>query len=451
MSTSDAGMMPPAVVTPEQRRYVRSFLLILFVVNLLNYIDRLAIAGLLEPIRKEFGATDSDMGLVGLAFTLTYAVLPPVFGWLGDRWARTLVIAASAAFWSVATAVTGSARNVTQLVLTRGAVGVGEASYMSNAPNLIADLVPAARRGSAMAFFYIASPVGAALGVMLAGVLANAWGWRAACWIVGLPGIITALVMVRFREPVRGNLDTAEPVIAPSFGTALRELISNRAFVLLALGYTGQIFLQNAVEYWLPTILQRDKAIPLLEANAMYGWVLLPAGIIGPLAGSFLADRLLKGGQRAYFLVCTVTSFATLVPLFAIAVTQSRVPLFSAVFVQYIVAYMSTPLVLALAVTVVSPGIRSTATAVLLTTVHLLGDAISQPLVGKVSTALETGVIPPGVARALAGLLQTSADAHLTIAFFAVLAPAALVAGVIYSAGLGRAKPLTSSASLTRA
>src|SRR5947207_1880452 len=214
-------------------RYVHAFLLVLFVVNLLNYIDRLAITGLLEPIRKEFGATDAQMGIVGLAFTLTYALLPPLFGWLGDRWPRTIIIAASAAFWSLATAITGAARNVTQLAVMRGAVGVGEASYMSNAPNLIADLTPAERRGSAMAFFYIASPVGAALGVMIAGALASAWGWRAACWIVGIPGILTALVVWRFREPVRGGLDQSEPVIAPALREAVRELLSNREFIFL--------------------------------------------------------------------------------------------------------------------------------------------------------------------------------------------------------------------------
>jgi MFS family permease len=155
------------------RGYVRRFLILLFVVNLLNYIDRLAVTGLLEPIRREFGATDAQIGLVGLAFTLTYSFLPPIFGWLGDRWPRTWVIAASAAFWSAATALSGAARSVGQLVAVRGAVRIGEASYMSNAPNLISDLVPARRRTSAMAFFYVASPMGAALGIMIAGAVAT--------------------------------------------------------------------------------------------------------------------------------------------------------------------------------------------------------------------------------------------------------------------------------------
>lgn len=311
---------------------------------------------------------------------------------------------------------------------------------MSNAPNLIADLAPAERRGSAMAFFYVASPVGAAVGVWLAGLLASHWGWRAACWIVGVPGILVAFIVWRFREPVRGGLDQSGPATAPALRSVAHELLANRVFLFLVFGYTAQIFLQNAVEFWLPTVLQRDKAIPLVQANTLYAQVLLPAGIIGPLAGSFFADRILKGGERAYFKVCAVTTFLTLAPLLAIAALRSLVPLYTAVFFQFILAYMSTPLVLALAVTVVSPGIRSTATAVLLTTVHLLGDAISQPLVGKVSTVFETGAIPANLARFLSGAFHTGADAHLTLALLVVIAPAAVVGGFVYLAGLRREK-----------
>jgi MFS transporter, Spinster family, sphingosine-1-phosphate transporter len=334
--------------------------------------------------------------------------------------------------------VTGAARSVVQLTIFRGAVGVGEASYMSNAPNLIADLVPAAKRGSALAYFYIASPVGAALGVMIAGQLASMWGWRAACWIVGLPGLLIAFLVWKMREPIRGGTDNAGVVLPQPLGTVARELFSNRAFIFLCLAYTGQIFLQNAVEFWLPTIIQRDKAIPMLEATRLYGWVLLPSGIIGPLAGSFFADRLFKGTRRAYFGVCGISSLLMLIPLWSISATSARVPLFTAVFFQFIVAYMSTPLVLALVVTVVSPAIRSTATAVMLTTVHLLGDAISQPLVGRVSTSLENGTLSGGLITALGGFFQSGPNAHLTLAMMIVIAPAAVVSGLIYLVAMPR-------------
>ena len=126
--------------TKTEPGYARNFLILLFVVNLLNYIDRNAVNGLLEPIRKDFGATDAQMGLVGLAFLATYALLPPVFGFLGDRFPRKTIISWSAAFWCFATAAAGLSRSVFQLSATRAAVGVGEASYMANAPSLIADL-----------------------------------------------------------------------------------------------------------------------------------------------------------------------------------------------------------------------------------------------------------------------------------------------------------------------
>jgi MFS family permease len=264
---------------PGHPQYPRAFLALLFVVNLLNYIDRFAITGLIEPIRKDLGTQDAQMGMVGLAFTLTYSLLPPVFGWLGDQLPRTLIIGSSCAFWSVATAVTGLSQKVWQLAVMRGAVGIGEASYMSNAPGLVADLYPPAKRGSAMSLFYIAAPVGAAVGVTLGGVLGSSFGWRIACLLVALPGVIAAIAVWRLPEPVRGQFEEGLAVVPTSLWETARQLIGNRVFVLLTLAYTAQIFLQNAVEFWLPTVLQRDKGISLLEANTAYGAAGLVAGI----------------------------------------------------------------------------------------------------------------------------------------------------------------------------
>lgn len=424
------------MLSRESPHYARAFLALLFVVNLLNYIDRLAITGLIEPIRKDLGATDAQMGTVGLAFTLTYSVLPPVFGWLGDRLPRTLVIASSCAFWSVATAVTGLARSVGQLVGMRAAVGVGEASYMSNAPGLIADLYEPARRGSAMSLFFIASPVGAAVGVTLAGVLATSFGWRMACLLVALPGIVAALAVWRFPEPVRGRFEEGVEVVRTSLLETGRRLIRNRTYVLLTLAYTGQVFLQNAVEFWLPTVIQRDKAIPLLEANTAYGAAGLAAGIVGPLLASFLGAYFAPRVRGAYAWICAASVLLTLVPFIAIAAATDRRVLFGVVFGEFLLANIATGLVLASVVTAVAPGMRATGTAVMLTTVHLLGDAISQPLVGRVSTAMERGEIPTGLVEGLASLLRTTPDQHLTIALLSVCTPAALLAGILYVAAV---------------
>jgi sugar phosphate permease len=249
---------------------------------------------------------------------------------------------------------------------------------------------------------------------------------------VGLPGLIVAFLVWKKREPVRGVTDNAGPVAPQPLKKVIVQLFTNRAFGSLAIASTGMIFLQNAVEFWLPTILQRDKGIPLAEATRLYGLVLLPSGIIGPLAGSFFADQIFKGTRRAYFGVCGISSLLTMIPLWAISASSGKIALFVAVFFQFIVAYMSTPLVLALAVTVVSPAIRSTATAILLMTVHLLGDAISQPLVGRVSTSLENGTLTGGWVDTARALFQSGPNEHLTLAMMIVIMPAAVVGGVVF-------------------
>ena len=198
------------------------------------------------------------------------------------------------------------------------------------------------------------------------------------------------------------------------------------------LAFTGQVFLQNAVEFWLPTILQRDKGIPLLEANATYGAVAFPAGIIAPLMGSFLGDALRCRTAAGYFWICAASVILTAAPLIGLGMAFARAPIFAAVFFEILLANTSLGLVVALAVSIVSPGIRATATAAMLTTVHLLGDAISQPLVGKLSTEMLEGGISGTVVSELAALFRTSPDSHLTIALLCVALPAAVVSSLLF-------------------
>ncbi len=240
--------------------YGKLLLALLFTINLLNYIDRLAISGLLEPIRKDLGLTDAQLGRIALAFLVPYAVLPLFVGWIGDRANRSRLIMLAISVWSGATAFAGLARGFGQLAATRAVVGVGEATYMTVSPSMIADVYGTSKRGSAMSLFYIASPVGSALGVILAGVIAAAYNWRVACLMVGLPGIVMAITMGFFPTPTtRGNLDPGQEAIRPSLSVAARNLVSNRPFLLLVLAYTVQVFAYNPVEFWLPTLLQRDK------------------------------------------------------------------------------------------------------------------------------------------------------------------------------------------------
>lgn len=417
----------------EARGETRLFVL-LCALNLLNYIDRQAVTGLLEPIRKDLGASDAQMGLVGSAFLLTYTMLPPVFGWLGDRMRRTRLLAASAATWCVATAASGVVGSVTHLALARGVVGLGEASYMANSPGIIADLVPSQRRGRMLSIFYAAAPIGAALGVAIAGAIAGRVGWRAACFLVGLPGLLLALALARAADPPRGAMERGATASGPlPLAAVLRLLAGRPVYVMLALGIAGQVFLQNAVEYWLPTILQRDKGIPIAEANAAYGAMVFVAGVAGPLLGALAGDGMRRRTPRGYFVVAAVAVIGAVVPLAILAVASSRVAIFACVLLEALCGNAAVGLIMAMAMEQVGAEVRSTAAAVLLTTMHLLGDFISWPLVGALSTAMGAG----GLAwlTALAGAFGVREADHLTIALVSVAVPAGGVAMGFFLAG----------------
>jgi MFS family permease len=409
----------------------RGLLGLLFVINLLNYIDRLTISGLLEPISRELHLTDTQLGEIGLAFLIPYSVLPPIVGWIGDRSQRSRLIALAVSVWSMATGAAGAARNFIQLAATRTVVGVGEATYMSLAPSIIADAFPPGKRGSAMSFFYIASPVGAALGVFLSGLIASVYGWRVACLLVGVPGLVMAVAIWLYPEPKRGGLDPGEPADRPQIGQALRSLAGNRAYLLLTLAYTVQLFAYNPIEFWLPTILQRDKGIPLAQANSTYGLVVLVAGTLGPLLGGILADHFARRSWVIYYWICVVTSLAAVPPIIGFILLPKGSALNAAVFSEVFLANMSTGIVFTILVTIVIPGLRATATAVLLTVIHLFGDAISEPLIGSISTRLQDGIASKSVLN-LGWLPAAAQSQHLSLALCGVAAPAMALSGLLY-------------------
>src|SRR5437870_8954653 len=179
------------------------------ILNFLNYIDRFILAAVLPRVKSEFILTDFQLGLLANIFLVSYFVTSPVFGALGDRVSRPRLMAAGVSAWSIATAAAGITANFVQLLIARAGVGIGEAAYASISPALLSDYFPRAQRGRAFAVFYVAIPVGSAAGFLLGGTLERVFGWRAAFYAVGLPGIALALLALRVPDPVRGA--TGEP------------------------------------------------------------------------------------------------------------------------------------------------------------------------------------------------------------------------------------------------
>jgi MFS family permease len=265
----------------------RAALALLLVINLFNYIDRQvlsAVLPLLEVDAELFDPTDPwlefKLGLLTSAFLVSYTVLSPVFGWFGDRSRRWLVVGVGVTIWSFASGASGLATGFVMLLLTRCLVGIGEAAYGPVAPSMLSDLYPAKVRGRVMSYFYLAIPVGSALGFVIGGQVAEHHGWRAA-FLVTLLGLIPAAICFFMREPPRphavaepaGAGDShATPAPAPVPGVrylaVMRELRTIRSFVLCCAGMTCTTFMLGGVAAWTPRyIFQREARFEVTDAT----------------------------------------------------------------------------------------------------------------------------------------------------------------------------------------
>src|SRR5688572_29586736 len=182
-------------------------LVILTGLNLFNYLDRFVLSAVLTPLQKDLGINDGEAGRLVTAFMIGYFVTSPIFGWLGDRFSRKWLIAAGIFVWSLGTVLTGFAATFAVMIAFRVLVGLGEASYATISPSLISDTHPPKKRNNALTIFYVAIPVGAALGTIIGGLIAAKWGWRHAFIWAGVPGLFLALVLLPFAEPKRGEAE----------------------------------------------------------------------------------------------------------------------------------------------------------------------------------------------------------------------------------------------------
>ncbi len=371
----------------SERRDAGIALAILTTINFLNYIDRYVPASVFEPIKHELHLTDTELGWTLSAFMITYAITSPIFGRLGDLFTRKYVISAGVALWSFATAGAGLARSFWHLFLPRSLVGIGEASYASIAPAIITDFSEEKHRGRALAIFYAAIPAGSALGFVIGGQLAERFGWRTAFFVVGLPGLLFALLALAIREPKRGATDRANvprnPV--PSLRETYRMLWSNRTYVVVTLGFIAYTFAMGGLVGWMPAFLERYDNMSTARSNELFGTLTVIAGFVGTFVGGFLGDYLLRFTRYAYLWVSGLCMFLG-APV-AVAALTSRGPEFflPAIFLAEFFLFLNTGPLNAVVLGCVPAQIRATAMAVNIFFIHALGDAISPPVIGMLS------------------------------------------------------------------
>ncbi|MBL8771125.1 MAG: MFS transporter [Phenylobacterium sp.] len=382
------------------RSYALGLLMVIYVVN---FIDRQVVSILAEPIKQELGLADWQLGLMtGLAFAVLYTVLGVPIARVAERGDRPLIIAVAVAVWSGFTALSGLAQSFTQLILARIGVGVGEAGCTPPALSLIADTVPAERRASAVSVYMLGAPVGSIFGLALGGLIADAFGWRMAFVMVGLPGLALAvLAALTLREPRRSlPRVTAAAQDAPSFREALRELAGKRTYWRVVGGVTIKSFASYGSLAFTGSFFFRNFGPELAHYSAMFG--LKSAGflglalgvtsgvmaIVGTLLGGRLADHFARKDGRAYATIPAVGAVAALPFSLAMLNADSLLVAFALLLAPGLLGSMWLGPAYGVVQSLVRPQTRATATAVLLFVANLIGLGLGPLAVGILSDVL---------------------------------------------------------------
>ena len=405
-------MLPSSDAAPDARG-ARYALAILTFINLFNYLDRWVVAAVVESIKKsELALSDTQLGLVGTGFIIVYTLTSPMFGAMGDRKRRPPLIALGVALWSIATSLAGFAQGFLSLFLARSSVGVGEAAYGTIAPALLADSFPLERRGRVLSIFFAAIPIGSAAGYVLGGLVDQHFGWRAAFWLAGAPGLVLSLLVLKVKDPVRGAHDAplpeSERSAAPaSIWTAYRHLLRNRTFLLTAIGYGAYTFALGGLAFWMPAFLERVRGMPRSEATVTFGVIALCTGFVGTFAGGWLGDWFLSRSAQSYLWVSGVATVLA-APATWLALTSPRRAVFiPAIAIAEVLIFMSTGPINSAIINVVRPVERATAVGLSIFIMHVIGDIPSPPLIGTLSdhSSLQQAFLIVPVAVLIAGMV----------------------------------------------
>ena len=471
MNSQDTPTLPGRLAEPSQTpttvsRYSYYALSVLTVVNFLNYIDRQALPAVAPAIQRELGLTDTEIGAMEAALLLSFTVLAPLFGRLGDRYSRTRLMAGAAVLWSIATGLAAWVDRLPMLppslhlkvpffgvfalssvalglCIVRAMVGVGESSYSTITPTLVADYFPIQRRATALGVFQAAIPMGFALGYVLGAVLAHYFGWRVAFMLVGLPGLIVSIFVWRLREPERGARDrpvdgseseeerkeTKDKIARQSWWSTTRQIFGTRDWLLSTAGYTALTFVLGAFATWATLMLARDKQMSETAAAIVLGVVSLVGGAAGTFGGGWIADRVAAKRRNGYFLVCAASSLLAVVPAVIALLTHRPLLFLPAIFIAVILLFVNNAPFHAILVNSVPPAIRASAMALNIVVIHAGGDLISRFGVGKLSDSLAEGKASwIGSFARLLGI--DPAREHLTAALLVV--PAGLLVSALF-------------------
>ena len=397
-------MSAPVQTSPGRAQTVGATLLLLIGLNLLNYIDRYILPGAQPLIQKDFGWSDQQVGGLTTALFMVYMLVAPLTGWLGDRFSRKPLIIGGAVLWSVATLSTAWVHDYWTMYVRHALVGVGEATFGIFAPAVLADFYPERDRNRILSIFYLAIPVGAALGYLAGGQLGSVWGWRAPFFLCAFPGlVIAALYGWLGREPVRGASDHVEQTAKRA---TVGGLFRNPAFLTATFGLAALTFAMGGISTWVPTFLHRFAGLSVGMASQTVSAITVLDGIAGTLVGGWLAQRWLRTNHRALYLL-SFWSVALTLPCGALVFFGPPTWAIPSLFAAEFFLFLNTGPLNAAIVNSVSAPVRATAVSFNLFCIHFFGDTFSPQIIGAISD--RTGNLRFGLGVTLISLVVSCA------------------------------------------
>lgn len=386
--------------------------ILLFLLYMFDYMDRLVIVSLFPFLKQEWGITDTQCGLLVSAVYWAILIFTLPVSIIIDRWSRVKSIGLVTIFWSLATIACAFTKNFGQLFGARTAIGIGEAGYAPGGTAMISSLFPKEKRAKILGIWNASIPLGSALGIALGGIIADRFGWRHAFGIVALPGLVVALLFFYVKDyrtieltktSGRGDEKTGSRM---RFGEIARHLLVNKTLIFNNLAFAANTFVTTALLTWLPSYFQRVEEISMSRASTKGGIVMLLA-IIGAPLGGYLADRWLKSRKNARLLFPSLSSLATAVLLFTAFSFYRGGIQYAVLLAAGIAAVAFVPAAVAVTQDVVHPGLRAVSLSLCIIIQHILGSTLGPPVIGALSDAfgLEKAMVFLPLFAVLAGIL----------------------------------------------
>ncbi|WP_435019839.1 spinster family MFS transporter [Tundrisphaera sp. TA3] len=428
-------------------RLAMTTFVVLFAMNLLDYVDRNILVNMQKQIKAEMKFDNADWGFLATVFLVSYSVFSPVMGWLGDRFKRTWLLAAGVGVWSLATLASGLATDYKHLVWARSVLGIGEATYGVIAPTILFDLFSRESRSRLMSTFYLAMPIGAAIGIFLGSYIADRYHWHYAFYIVGAPGVFAAIIALFLPEPIRGASEGVDPERLREHERAgatkedYIDLMVNSSYTYSVFGQAAYTFAIGGMLVWVPVYLVSTRNFDQVRSGGLLGVMTFAAALVGMTLGGMLADHFGKKRPGALFVVPGVAMILSIPFVLLCLFSKTEPVIFASIFAAEALMFVSTGPCNAIIGNVVQPNLRAAAFAVSTFAIHFLGDIWSPWLIGKAADMFgDPELMKSAIGRFLAsvGAVPTQLPGQKPenlVAGLLFITPALLLSGIVLIAG----------------